>query len=282
MTEHYRAEHLVARLRRRYPSNAFALLTEVGNATGSAVRRHADAIVMGLWPSRGMLIEGVEIKSHRNDWLRELAAPEKADAIANYCDRWWVCAGPGVVLKSELPHGWGLLVPHGDSLRAAVEAATKEEQPAIGRLFLAAILRRFVEQLVPMADVKRLVEERVQAGIKAQVSSATFELECRARRAEGLAEDLAEKVSTFEEASGVLLSGSWVQPAKIGEAVRFVMDNAATFGRVRQSTEHQVAALKRLAGEASAKADDLEAVARELAALEPPREPSGTATTEGA
>ena len=45
-----------------------------------------DAVIMSLWPSRGLELHGVEIKVSRADWKREAADPAKAEAIAAYCD----------------------------------------------------------------------------------------------------------------------------------------------------------------------------------------------------
>jgi hypothetical protein len=47
-------------------------MPQVGDATGADVGRHADVVVMGLWPSRGLKLMGFEIKAGRGDWLGEL------------------------------------------------------------------------------------------------------------------------------------------------------------------------------------------------------------------
>ena len=75
-------------------SPRWATFPAVRNATGFARQvRTADAIAMALWPSMGLELHGFEIKSHRHDWLRELKKPDKADAIAKHCNRWWIVAG---------------------------------------------------------------------------------------------------------------------------------------------------------------------------------------------
>lgn len=52
-------------LRHHYPAREYALLPQVGNGTGSRCNRHADALALSLWPSRGLHLNGFEIKSHR-------------------------------------------------------------------------------------------------------------------------------------------------------------------------------------------------------------------------
>ena len=95
-------------LRKRYPSQAWALMWEVGDATGARHSRWADALAMSLWPTHGLRLHGFEIKVSRGDWLRELKDPSKAEAIAQYCDHWWlVTADDSIAKKEELPPNWG-------------------------------------------------------------------------------------------------------------------------------------------------------------------------------
>ena len=80
----------------RYASPAWAIFFEVSNATGYKANRHADAVAVGIWPSRGLSILGFEIKASRSDWKHELSNPRKADAIFKYCDHWFLVANPNV------------------------------------------------------------------------------------------------------------------------------------------------------------------------------------------
>ena len=103
------AAEIKALIRAKYPVREWALAFEVSNGTGSEARRHADAVAMNLWPSRGLAIHGFEFKVYRNDWLRELQNPAKAEPVAQYCDYWWLVTGPGIVKDGELPDTWGLM-----------------------------------------------------------------------------------------------------------------------------------------------------------------------------
>ena len=138
-----KATEVMAALRLMYNAQAYALFREVGNSTGFKCQRHADALIMSLWPSRGMEIIGFEIKVSRTDWLKELAHPEKADPIAGYCDRWAIAVGDEEIVKvGELPPTWGLLVPSSSGgLRWKTPAPSNEQPKPIDRNFLAAVLR---------------------------------------------------------------------------------------------------------------------------------------------
>lgn len=142
MPKVYKSEGEVFNLLRvKYPEQQYALLSQVADATGAAQSRWADAIAFGLWPSRGLEIEGFEIKVSRSDWLSELNAPDKSAAIQRYCHRWWIVAGARDIVKpEELPKTWGLLIPRGSGLEAKV-AAPLLKPKKVTRKFVVAVMR---------------------------------------------------------------------------------------------------------------------------------------------
>lgn len=134
------------------------LLPQVRSRAGFDARRTADALVMQLWPSRGLHLEGFEIKVSRSDWLRELRDPTKADEFARWCDKWWIVAPDGMVKTSELPDTWGLMavktgvvqetilgpVEEPPAKLVTVRAAAVRDVPAsIPKTLLASMLRQF-------------------------------------------------------------------------------------------------------------------------------------------
>lgn len=162
-------------LRRRYCAPEWALLFEVGDATGARHTRFADAVAMSLWPSRGLELHGMEIKVSRYDWRNERKNPEKAETIAAYCDRWWLVTGPGVVESAdEIPPAWGWIEFDGARLATMKEAA-RTEAKVCDRRFLAALLRRaaktddgIVEAEIArrMRDKEDAFEERVRRTVE--------------------------------------------------------------------------------------------------------------------
>lgn len=207
-------DELFAALRKRFPPQAFALLSQVSNATGGRRTRVADALALGLWPSRGIELHGFEIKRQRADWVLELNNPAKADAFAKFCHRWWVVAAcDGIVREGELPPAWGLLVAGTRGLICDKEAPLLTPQP-VTLDFVAALLRRVRDSYVPQKDVARLLRnERKDAQ------------EYERRHTEHNLGRLAKTIKDFEAASGVKVDALLWDAGDIGEAVRMVMEN---------------------------------------------------------
>lgn len=196
MTVNPTSSDLMAALAKRYPVGQFALLEQVANGTGSRANRWCDAIAMSLWPSRGLDLIGFELKVYRGDWLRELRQPEKAEAIAPYCDRWFVVAPAGLILPGEVPSTWGLLELKGGKLHVTKDAPSLDPKP-MTKAILAAVLRRASEASVPKSAVEKLATARAEE-IARQLAS----------RAEREIADLKRELAAaraFESASGVKL-----------------------------------------------------------------------------
>ena len=214
---HITTGELRTAMTRHWKAPSYAIMWEVGDATGARHSRLADAAIMGLWPSRGIDLEGVEIKTHRSDWLRELKAPEKADRIAQYCDFWWVHATPDVVKHEELPPGWGLRIYDGRIWTTPVPAVRRQAEP-MTREFLAALLRRSDQQNEKLAKDQAdqaLAKERemIEERIRTQVADRT-------RRSAALAHVADE----FEKATGLSIKelsshGTAAHAARITAAI---------------------------------------------------------------
>ncbi len=180
----------------------WAVMFEVAPATGYAhgKQRYADAVMMSLWPSRGLDLHGIEIKVSRSDWKREAADPTKAERIAAYCDFWWVFVAPGVIHDlAEVPTPWGVREFDGKKLKTIREAARTEAQP-IDRGFLASLMRRSDESTKQdiSAEVSKAIDE-IRAGDERRIKS---EIEMRTRRAD----DILAREKAFTEASGLDLA----------------------------------------------------------------------------
>lgn len=199
---------LMTLLRERYPKDAYAFFTEVPNGTGGNCNRHCDALVMSLWPSRGLYLTGFELKVARTDWMKELKQPAKADSIARYCDFWYlVVADEKIVQPGELPPTWGLMVPNGKKLKVKTEATKLDAEP-ITRKFLAALFRSAQSQLVPDAEIQRIEIEAHKRGLQTGLDRQKHQVEHYERN-----------IREFETKSGVKLEhwniGSIVEAMKI-------------------------------------------------------------------
>lgn len=187
-----------AAVRERY-GRAAAVFDEVGDSTGHrGERRRADCVAMGLWPSRGLYLEGIEIKVSRSDWLAELKSPAKADAVGKYCDFWWLAAADATIVRDgELPPNWGLLVLEGKALKV-VKQAPKLEGADLDRGFVAALLRRAAEE----EDRKRQAAEHVGYERGVAATERPRDDTASARELSQLKSDLDE----FESKSGLKIA----------------------------------------------------------------------------
>lgn len=224
----------------RYVEESVALLPQVASSTGAGAGRTADAIAMQLWPSRGLTIEGIEIKVDRRDWLRELEHPEKADVISAYCDKWWVVAPVGVVdlKKDDFPKMWGLLEiqqtkdwviersgvdGHGQGTWKTVEepffkvtekvkAPENTEVKPPSRGFIASLLRNLQRHAGQDEEQKRLVKEAEEQGWKRAEAHFTTKV----NRESTEQKRLWEAVREFEKATGLSVTGDlWRGQARL-------------------------------------------------------------------
>jgi hypothetical protein len=233
-------------LRVAYPPGSHVIVFDVRNAAGFSATRSCDALALGTWPSRGLRLSGFEIKVSRSDWLKEYREPQKADGFSRYCDEWWIVAGDSkIVQPNELPEQWGLIVANGKSLKC-VKPAPKLEPVAPDRSFLAAFLKRAVDQ---GAGKRQLQQAAKDAG-----EQARREHKYRLEHTADELNSLREKIRTFEGASGVSIQDSWHSGVEIGKAVRLVLDGqghgpATLAKRLLNQARHLVTTLEAMQAE---------------------------------
>lgn len=137
------------------------MLTEVASPDSG---RRADAIVIGLTKSRGG-IDGFEVKVDRRDWQRELDQPTKADGWYSRTHRWWVAApSDKVVQPSELPPGWGLMVPSTRSTqRMTVVVKPETRTPDLSWPVVCELVKKLDrERASAVADALRELDQTVR------------------------------------------------------------------------------------------------------------------------
>lgn len=230
-------------LKKQFPHPEYGIVFEVAQGTGWKANRHLDAMAMGVWPSRGLVLHGIEIKVSRGDWRRELAMPEKAEEIARFCDFFWLAAPQGVVPINELPKNWGLLELANGKLKQAKYPEKLKAQPHT-RDLMAAVFRAACRP-APAAEVAAAITD-ARASIREE-----FEKTYEKRLANELSNrgfrdgQAAEKWRAMIAALG---ENDWTSEKELIAAVRLVMalgianssDGVNTVLRVMENAAKQV------------------------------------------
>jgi hypothetical protein len=208
---------LAEALEARFRAPAWALFHEVANGTGWDWNRHADAIAMGIWPSRGLEIHGMEFKASRADWLRELKDPKKAEDMIGYCDYWWlVTTKDDIAHADEIPTEWGHMHLKGSRL-VTVKAAPKREGAKLDKGFVAAVVRK----AYAIATSDKLIQGKIRAAFEDGKKSSCEHDGVELRIARDEANRAKEAVERFNKASGLEIDK--YNAGRIGEAVHAFM-----------------------------------------------------------
>ena len=212
LTEH----EAIALLRTKFDSQGYALFPQVPDGTGARKKRTADAIMMSLWPSRGLHLYGIEYKRTVSDWRNELKKPDKADSIGRFCDFWYMLAPVGVINVLEVPQGWGLWeIDDRHRLLRTREAPENLHKEPIDLSFIAGLLRAAQNALGSSRFKDARSKEEYRRGFEAGKNDAAYSHKQRQRDFENLKKQLEE----FQEASGIKING-WAGGAYLGEEVR--------------------------------------------------------------
>lgn len=227
------------------PSGAF--LSHVHGRVSST--RAADGVSVGLWHSRGLPIQGFEVKTSRSDWLRELKNPAKADGtVYRFCDRWWLATPRSVrvVKEGELPEPWGHVTVDGRGVRVEREAPPLRPEP-VDRPFVAELFRRAVQQFPAEIRMRMARSEGYSEGEHAGRESAAAEVKyLKETNAE-----LRDLVSTFEKVlgQGIQSWGDSGRAEKVRRALAFVLDNG------HEDAIHHLERVRRITAELLEKID---------------------------
>lgn len=208
--------------------HGFAFITNVRNGTGFQRREgYADAISMDLMPSRGLLMSGFELKVSRNDWLKELKKPDKADWFFRHCDRWFLVVGDkDIVHEGELPETWGLIAPRGTGLAVIKAAPVNENKEPVDQLFLASLLRSAVRASAKPKELREEYEKGYEAGKQLQKQQVEHYKTENAM--------LQDRITKFQQASGVSMD-RWHaggKPEEIGAALKLVLSGEKDANRI--------------------------------------------------
>lgn len=160
------------------------VIEEVAPGVGwSDARRRADVLVLSMWPSKGLTLEGYEVKASKADLKKELRDPAKHHATARYCDYWWLVVWDESLLVDGIPETWGVLVTAEDEdgereLKVLKKAAKLEPEPW-PRAFVCSLVRNAHQQSPGAAYVARANIVAARQGMH----NGRQEAESEARRA---------------------------------------------------------------------------------------------------
>jgi hypothetical protein len=207
---------IVRRLAKKYAPPEYAFLTQVRNGTGCARRvdRTADALAFSLWPSRGLSVSGFEIKTSKADMKREIANPEKAEAIAQYCDYWWVVVPDNKVLDDlSVPPAWGVMICDNEEGTWVVREATKTPATPLDRLMVCAIMRRAQEEMPKEVEIRKREKAAYEQG---RVCGDAIKRSTVKRQQEEY-DRLVKSIKEFHAATGIDLQQNYGLKAKMEE-----------------------------------------------------------------
>jgi hypothetical protein len=227
-------------LRNKFPENECVLICEVFDASGFSRSRSLDYMLVNLWQSRGLSVTGIEEKSNRSDWLRELKNPQKQENHFKYCDYFYLLTDKeGVAKLEEIPETWGWYHINDKSILKTMKQAPKLPSQPVERSLLCAMLRRAADKTG--FTHKDVIEERVAEKIKAGLSGHNAMLERKAAEHD----ELLRKIKLFENETGLDIQYNWDDRLKnIGMTVNMILEKGL-IGYVDQ-LERAVPQLKNL------------------------------------
>lgn len=160
----------------KYGGTAYVVLPQVANGTGHEAGRWLDAVVVSLWPSRGLWLHGYEIKCSRGDWLRELKQGEKADAFHKHLDFFSILTVGPVIEAGELPESWGHVEANFVKKKLVVVKDAPRISPpnkCIDRALAMGLFRNFDKSCVD-GIIQARVKDEYDRGVKIGRESAEY------------------------------------------------------------------------------------------------------------
>lgn len=194
------AHDVINALAARYKPPEYAFLTDVRNSVGFSGRvRTADAMAMSLWPSRGIYMTGFEVKVSRADWKKELAQPEKAEELAQFCKLWFIACPEKLIDKDEVPPGWGLIHVKDDGNLKYAKPAPEHPHREPSWMLFASLMRDVTENWVPSTTV----DQRIEAAVKERLARIAHNEGYELKEAKRQLEKMRANIAAFEAESGI-------------------------------------------------------------------------------
>lgn len=207
-------------LRLKFPEAEYVLISEVSDASGFSRSRSLDYMLINLWESRGLAVTGIEQKSNRGDWLKELKNPAKQEKHFKHCDYFYLLTDKDNVAKlDEIPATWGWYHINERQILKTMKSAPKLTPEPVGRSLMCAMLRRAAckKQFVHLDTLDFHIQ--TEADKLQKIRHNELERDSAAYK------DLVEKVEKFEEFSGIKITHTYgKEMEKIGDAIRIIKD----------------------------------------------------------
>ena len=130
-------EEPIDAVKEKYENDGYIVLSEFAYEG-----RRIDAIALSPWEARKYALNLFELKSVREDWLRELHNPEKQNGFWKIGGGYWFLeTEEGIIKPEEVPEGFGLMQwREGKSLKRVKEAEYRPPNYDIN--FLMAFLNK--------------------------------------------------------------------------------------------------------------------------------------------
>jgi hypothetical protein len=146
------AADIVKLLRAKYTGREYIVMEEVPDGTGRNFDREIDVAVFSMWPSNGLNRSAFEIKVSRQDFLHELAHPEKHQWVRDSFHEFWFVAPKDIIQLEELPDGAGFMYPMGSKLGIA-RNARRNDSPVLNDILLAAFMRSAAKSIQKTQEI---------------------------------------------------------------------------------------------------------------------------------
>jgi hypothetical protein len=227
--EKFTADEIRKALDTRFTQPEWALFFEVGNGTGYTCNRHADAIAMNMYPSRGLSIVGFEIKVSRADLKKELDSPNKAESIAQFCNEWYLAVPEGLIHDEDIiPAGWGIMECKKDqTIRVKKRPLFRTDVIPVTKEFTAALLRSSNKR--DNEEIGKIRHEAYEEYAKGRDKYAQHLLEIETDRLK----KRLEYFERFEKATGESFRG-WVDIDNLAERWKMAKEMQSLYGRAGQ------------------------------------------------
>lgn len=229
-------------LRNKFPEAEYVLMQEVSDRPGGR-NRSMDYMLVNIWESRGLAITGIELKSFRSDWLRELKDPSKQEKHFKYCDYFYLLTDqPNVAFPDEIPVNWGHWHINDKGVLKVIKKAPKLNSVPVDRALLVSMLRRAQskEKFVHVDTLQEKISEEADRRMK------QLDWETKSKLTDY--ESLRLQVTEFEKAAGIKIKdwhetyGWGVSSKDIGKAMKFLLnhkidDYVERMGRLHANVE---------------------------------------------